>query len=102
VVCFVAGHLLEYRGAFAIVCRQPAEMIVDVGFDLALGFGNESQTDAIACGAGDQSERECAGIPGRGQQAGAGAEFVEALPRSATGKLLRRVLIERERAGAAR
>jgi len=29
-------------------------------------------------------------------------EFVEALPRSATGKLLRRVLIERERAGAAR
>ena len=53
-------------------------MTFEMPFDLPLGLGDEAEAGAVADKAGERADGERAGIPERIQQAGAGAELLEA------------------------
>ena len=53
-------------------------MAIEMGFDLAFGFGEKAEVPFVAQQPGDDADAECAAKPQRIQQAFAAAEFVDA------------------------
>src|SRR5262245_3720639 len=45
----IGAHHRQYLTAAIIRGRQPAQMLVQVAFDLTLGLHDEAQTDSVTC-----------------------------------------------------
>jgi hypothetical protein len=71
-------HLFNDCTAFGIGFRQLLQVAVEVGLDLAFGFGEEAEVPFVAQQTGDHTDAECAAEPQRIKQALAAAEFVDA------------------------
>ena len=64
-----------------VIGRQAFQVAFEVMFDLALGFDDEAQAQAVTQPTRGQSDQEGAAVPERVEQAGAVAQFGQALLR---------------------
>ena len=94
---FVGFHLREYGAAFLILRRQPVEVVVQVGFHLALRLGQKTKVPAISQRARDCAKAKRPAIPERIEQALAPTQFVDAAlaPGQVVGLLARRLFQRR-------
>ena len=65
---FIGLHGPDNRARTRVAGRQPAQVPFEMPLDLALGFGHESQTHAVAQAPGDGAEGERPRIPERVQK----------------------------------
>jgi len=48
-MCYLVGsHCLKYGTAAGVIWRESCEMLVEMAFDLTLGFDNEAEAGAVA------------------------------------------------------
>src|SRR5262245_706314 len=76
---FVLGHSSEDRAAPVIGRRQATQVVVEVRFDLALGFGDEAQARRIAPNAREHPDAKASRVPQRIEHARAAVELAKAL-----------------------
>ena len=77
-MCDLIGtHCLKYGTAAGVILWQTREMLIEVAFDLALGFDHEAEAHAVAQQCGGGADRERAGVPERIQQARTGVELLQ-------------------------
>src|SRR3989338_8489967 len=76
---FVLAHLIENRPALFIGRRQLFEVPIQVFYDLALGFGDKSQTPLFTRQSGCRADSKGACVPERIEITRVRAELAEAL-----------------------
>lgn len=79
-------HHLDDRAAAQVAGRQVDQVLVQVGFHLALGLDHEAQVPAIAAQPGQGADGVAAGVPQRIEQAGAAVQFIQ--PGGAPGQVV--------------
>ena len=75
----VLFHLLEDPAAALILARQCLQMLIEVAFNLALGFGHEPETHSVAERTRKSADGEGSSVPERVEQTRTAVEFAQAL-----------------------
>ncbi len=97
----IVGHLFQYGPAFLILFGKFFQMVVQMRFDLPLGFRDEPEAGPVAGQPGERAQRDAAGVPERRQQTDAATQFIDAsgAPRKVVAFLQRRCLEHGTRVG---
>jgi len=65
----IVAHRFEYHPASSVIRRKPSQVLIEMAFNLALGFDDKTEARAIAEQGRQRADRERACIPERVQQA---------------------------------